>query len=348
MRAAVYGGPERIEVKEVPTPAPGQDEVLLKVEACAICGTDVRIYWHGQKNVQPGAITGHEIAGTVAEIGEGVQGYEVGQPAVLVTPVGCGRCKFCRAGIHNLCLDFRAIGYDFPGGFAEYVLLNAEAVRQGNIIPMSPDVPFDEASLVEPLSCCVNGQEYLDIGIGDRVAVFGAGPIGSMHVELAASKGATQVILIEPDPARMAMAKERVSADRYVLASEEDPVQAVLDATDGEGVDVAISACSAHQAQVQAMQVAAKRARVSFFAGLPKDKPTITFDSNALHYREIAVYGAFASHATQYVQALALIAGRKVDGRKFMTRTLSLEQIPQAIREYKQGKDLKMVVRPWT
>ena len=266
---------------------------------------------------------------------------------MVVTPVGCGRCKFCRAGVHNLCVDFKAIGYDFPGGFAQYVLLNEAAVRQGNIIPMSEGVPFDEASLVEPLSCCVNGQEYLHIGIGDSVAVFGAGPIGSMHVELARSKGATKVILIEPDPTRINMAKERVTADRYVLASKEEPVEAVLKETGGQGVDVAICCCSAHQAQEQAMQVAAKQARVSFFAGLPKDKPTITFDSNTLHYKEISVYGAFASHATQYVGALALIASRKVDARKFITRTLALEEIPEAIRNSKQGKDLKMVVHPW-
>jgi len=347
MKAAVYMGPENIVIKEVETPRPGQGEVLLRVEACAVCGTDMRIYWHGQKNVRPGAITGHEIAATVEAMGDGVAGYRTGQRVVVVTPVGCGRCKFCRNGAHNLCVDFKAIGYDFPGGFAQYTLINETAVRQGNLLPMPDGLPFDEASLVEPLSCCVNGQSYLHIGIGDTVAIFGAGPIGSMHVELARSQGATRVILIDPSPVRLEMARQRVTAERYVPGLEEDPVQAVLDETNGAGADVVIVCCSANQAQEQAIAVAAKQARVSFFAGLPKDRPTITFDSNTLNYREIAVFGAFASHASQYMKALALIAARKVDARKFITRRLPLEDMVGAIQNYGDGKDLKMVVEPW-
>ncbi|GAF74604.1 unnamed protein product, partial [marine sediment metagenome] len=133
----------------------------VKVYACAICGTDVRIYRHGQKNVVPPHIIGHEIAGTVEALGPGVTGVEIGSHVVVVTSVGCGECKFCRRGWHNLCVKGVAIGYYYQGGFAQYITVPEPAVMQGNIIPFSPELSFPEASIVEPLSCCINGQEYL-------------------------------------------------------------------------------------------------------------------------------------------------------------------------------------------
>ena len=346
MKAAVYLGPGRMEVREVDTPRSEPGDLLLKVEACAICGTDVRIFTHGQKNVQPPAIVGHEIAATIAELGGDVSGYQVGDHVVLVTPVGCGRCRFCGKGIHNLCTDFKAFGYDFPGGFAQYIRIHAAPVRQGNALQISPEMPFDEAALVEPLSCCVNGQSYLDIGVGDSVVVFGAGPIGMMHLELARNSGATRLFLVEPDEKRMAMAKERVEVERYISAGVEDPVEVVMEETGGFGADVAIVACSAQQAQAQALALAAKQGRVSFFAGLPKDKPTVEFDSNTLHYREISVFGAFASHATDYVRAMALIASRKIDARKLITKRIPLDDIVSGYETSRAGHGLKVVVEP--
>jgi len=346
MKAAVYLGPERIEIRDVPKPECGPNELLIKVEACAICGTDVRIFYKGQKNVVPPTVTGHEIAGVIERIGADVQGYEEGQKAVVVTPVGCGRCKFCRASRHNLCVDFKAIGYDFPGGFAEYVLINEQAVRQGNVIVAPDSLPFDEGSLVEPLSCCINGAEYLNITLGDTVVIIGAGPIGCMHAELAKSYGATTVIMIDTVEERVGLARKATTADAFVNAANTDPVEAVMAQTGGVGSDVVIAACSAPVAQQQALRMAAKQGRISFFAGLPKDRPTIEFDSNLLHYRELSVFGAFASHATDYVRAMALIAGRKIDARKLITKRIPLDEIAEGFATSRSGHGLKIVVIP--
>jgi len=346
MKAAVYLGPEKVEIRDVPKPACGPEEILVKVGACAICGTDVRIYYSGQKNVKPPAVTGHEIAGTIEQVGRSVTGYRPGQKAVIVTPVGCGRCKFCRAAQHNLCVDFRAIGYDFPGGFAEYVTINEEAVRQGNVIVAPDSLPFDEGSLVEPLSCCINGQEYLNISLGDTVVIIGAGPIGCMHAELAKTYGATRVIMADTVDERVELARSATSADVVFNGLKEDSVKKVMDETGGLGADVVIAACSAPIAQQQALQMAAKRGRVSFFAGLPKDKPTIAFDSNLLHYREISVFGAFASHATDYMRALALVASRKIDARKLITKRIPLDEIVSGFETSRAGHGLKIVVQP--
>ena len=346
MKAAVYLGPESVEIREVPTPECGPSEILMKVGACAICGTDVRIYYNGQKNVVPPAITGHEIAGTIVKAGSNLRGYPEGRKAIVVTPVGCGTCKFCRSAMHNLCVDFKAIGYDYPGGFAEYVLINEAAVRQGNVILAPDSLDFDEGSLVEPLSCCINGQEYLKISLGDTAVVIGAGPIGCMHAELAKSYGAAKVIMFDTVDDRVELARKTTSADVFLNSAKVDAVKAVMDETDGVGADVVIAACSAGPAQQQAMKMAAKRARVSFFAGLPKDRPTIEFDSNLLHYREISVFGAFASHATDYARALALVASRKIDARKFISRRIPLDQIVSGYQYSRSGQGLKVVVQP--
>jgi len=346
MKAAVYLGPEKVEIRDVPKPKCGAGEIVIKVNACAICGTDVRIYYNGQKNVVPPAITGHEICGVIEQVGKNVSGYNEGQRAIVVTPVGCGTCKFCRASLHNLCVDFKAIGYDFPGGFAEYVPINEAAVRQANVIVAPDSLDFDEGSLVEPLSCCINGQEYLSISLGDTVVVFGAGPIGCMHAELAKSYGATRVIMIDTLDERVDLARKVTSADVFINALKEDPVKAVMENTGGLGADVVITACSAGIAQQQALMMTAKRGRISFFAGLPKDKPSIQFDSNLLHYREISVFGAFASHSTDYVRALALVASRKIDARKFITKKIPLEDIVSGYQASRSGQGLKVVVNP--
>jgi L-iditol 2-dehydrogenase len=344
MKAAVYLGPGEIEVKDVHQPVCGNDEILIRVRACAVCGTDVRIYYFGQKNVVPPHIMGHEIAGTISKIGKHVLGYKVHDRVTVVTSVGCGSCKFCRGGYHNLCVDTKALGYYYQGGFAEYIAIPKEAVSQGNVLKFPEHLSFEEASLIEPLSCCINGQDYLNIQSGETVVVFGAGPIGCMHVELAKARGAERIILVDVSPARLRLAKP-FSTTHMIDASVFDPVERVTELTDNTGADVVIVACSANKAQEQALLMAAKKARVSFFAGLPKDNPFIKCDSNVIHYKEVSVFGAFASYKEQYERATDLIATGRIDAKKFITATFSLDEIVKAIETTRGGNGLKAVVK---
>jgi len=345
MKAAVFQGPERMEVKEVDTPQYKEGEVLLKVEACAVCGTDARIYYHGQKNVVPPHIIGHEIGGTICETGKGVNGYKIGEKVTVVTSVGCGKCRFCRKGWFNLCKTPGYIGYYYPGGFAEYVIVPEGAVKGNNILPAPESLDFDEISLVEPLSCCINGQDYLNIQEGDCVVVFGAGPIGCMHAELAKAQGAGKLILIDISEERLALA-QRFRVDEFINAGEVDAVKKVLELTGGEGADVIVTACSSNKAQEDALQIAGVKARISFFAGLPKDNPVIKLDSNIIHYKEISVYGAFASYRRQYEKALELISQGKIEAKKFITHRFSLDEIVKGIETARSGKALKVVIEP--
>lgn len=345
MKAAVYLGPKQMEVRQLPDPECGPDEVVLKIEVCAVCGTDARIYNYGQANVVPPQVIGHEISGSIAEVGSNLEGYEVGQRVTAATPVGCGKCRLCKKQRYNLCVDFRALGYHFPGAFAQYMKVPAEAVKQGNIIPLPDNVTFEQAALVEPLSCVVNGQEFLQIQAGDTVVIFGAGPIGCMHAELARARGAGKVIIVEVSADRLSVA-ERVHADLYLNPQEEDPVARVMKETDDFGAEVAICACSAPIVNKQALALASRRGRISYFAGLPKTSPTIEFDCNRLHYNEISLFGAFASNNRQYREALELVATGKFDADKFITSRFPLEGLEEALINSQKATGLKMISLP--
>ncbi len=343
MKAAIFYGPGNIKVEEVKRPKPSPGEVLIQVKACAICGTDVRIYSYGQANVKPPHIIGHEIAGVICEVGEGVKGYKEGEKVILVTCVGCGVCDFCLEGRVNLCRDLKAIGYYYSGGFAEYMIVPSQAVLKGNILPIPDNLPFEEATLAEPLSCCINGQEYLHIDKGDTVVIIGSGPIGCMHTELAKVSGATKVILVDISSQRLELA-QRVDADVYVNSKKENLIERVFEETEGKGADVVITACPSPEAQQQSLEITKPRGRISFFGGLPHDRSKISFDSNIIHYKEISVYGAFASHHLQYKKALKLLSSGQIQGKKFITHRFSLDEIEEGIRKVKSGEALKAVI----
>ncbi|MDH5363214.1 MAG: alcohol dehydrogenase catalytic domain-containing protein, partial [Aigarchaeota archaeon] len=195
MKAAIFAGKEKFEVRELDRPHCGEGEVLVKVRACAICGSDLRIF-HGSKSIDV-PITGHEISGTVEEVGKRVEGVSVGDRVVIETVVGCGECDACRRGEENRCLNkYRAIGYQYNGAFAQFILIPKEAVKQGNVIEVSDSISFDEAAIVEPLSCVLNGWEpFKKRSEGFTTVVMGAGPIGMLHSEYAKSLG-SRVILV--------------------------------------------------------------------------------------------------------------------------------------------------------
>ncbi|MCX6090837.1 MAG: zinc-dependent dehydrogenase [Candidatus Atribacteria bacterium] len=343
MKAAFFLGPGQMEVREIEKPVAGEGEVVLQVAACAICGTDVRIFQYGHPKVKPPHTTGHEIAGEIVEVGKGVEGYRVGERVTVVTTISCGHCHYCRRGLQNLCPEQEYIGYHFPGGFAEYLKIPKAGVQKGNLLVLPEDMDLLEASLIEPLSCAINGQSYLHIGLGETVLVIGSGPIGCMHVELAKNHGAGKIVIADISSDRLELAR-RVGADYYINSQKQDLKKEVMAVTDGLGADVIIVAASAGSAQEQALDMVAPQGRISFFGGLPKDKPTITFNSNTVHYKEVGVFGVFASHASQYEEAAQLIYSGRIPAKSLITHVIPLEKIVEGISMVKEGKALKAVV----
>jgi len=344
MRAAVYYGPRDVRLEVVPKPSAGPGELVLRVLRCAVCGTDKRIFTHGQKNVVPPAITGHEIVGVVDEIGLEVDGgIAAGQKVVVATVVGCGRCIYCKRKQYNLCESFTALGYDYPGGFAEYVRIPAAAVAQGNIIPIPPSMSVERATLVEPLSCCLNGQEYLNAQPGDRALVLGAGPIGMMHAAVLRARGCDPVIVTDVSEERLAYVRE-FGLGRTVNTAGGHAVEKILDAAGGEKFDVALTANSVKSTQADALKLVRKKARVCFFAGIPKDDPVVPIDTNFIHYNEISVFGCFASNLKHYHEAVAMLGRDELPWDRLLTHRFRLDEMTKAFALMEAGQGIKMLI----
>ncbi|MCM8764157.1 MAG: zinc-dependent dehydrogenase [Candidatus Omnitrophica bacterium] len=346
MKAAIFHGPEKIEVTEWKKPVCLDEEILIKVEYCAICGTDVRTFFHGHKKVIPPAIIGHEITGEVVEVGKNIKGLlKKGDRITPVTSIGCGHCRLCSKGLYNLCPDTKALGYFYPGGFAEYMIIPDMAVKQKAWVVLPDNISLLEGSLIEPLSCVINAQNYLAIRPGDSVVIYGGGPIGFMHAILARASGAEKIIMVDPAYERLEKFASLFSDLILINPLAENTVEKIKSITDGFGADVIITACPAKQAQVESFRIAAPRSRISFFGGLPKDDSVISIDSNLIHYYEISVFGAFASNRVDYQKAVDLISSRKIDPSRFITEVISLKDIERGIRMVKDGSVLKVVVR---
>jgi L-iditol 2-dehydrogenase len=344
MKAAIYYGPRDIRIESVPMPTAGPGEVVLRVRRCSVCGTDKRIFTHGQKNVVPPTTTGHEIVGVVSEVGPGVdQSIATGQTVVVATVVGCGHCIYCQRRQFNLCDSFTALGYDYAGGFAEYVKIPKAAVAQGNIIQVPAGMKLERAALVEPLSCVLNGQEYLNAQPGDRALVFGAGPIGLMHAAALKARGAKPVIVTDISDERLSYVEE-FGLGKSVNTAGANSIEKILEAAGGEKFDVILTANSVKSTQADALKLARKKARVCFFAGIPKDDPVLPIDTNNIHYNEISVYGCFASNLQHYHQALEMIQRDDIPWDRFVSHQFKLDDMVKAFAVMEAGQGIKTVI----
>lgn len=347
MLAAVYYGPEDIRVEERSVPEIGEDEALLKVLSTGLCGTDLRI-WHGAHRKYPTGtirVPGHEVVGDLVNVGEQVKGLEVGQRVFVAPNMGCGHCRQCVSGNNNLCVDYEAPGITFDGSFAEFMRIPAAAILQGNLIPISKRIDPVMAALIEPFACVLRGQDALHIQPGETVLVVGAGPIGIMHMMLAHLRGAGKVIVSELIPERLTKAKE-LGADLVVNPSEEDLTTVLSEETVGYGVDVVIVATPAHKAQEQALELAGIGGRINFFGGLPKDRPTISFDSNLVHYKELVVTGTTACSTDDCRRAAAIVNTGRIDLSVLVGSRFSLSQAEEAFKAAEEGKALKIIMEP--
>jgi L-iditol 2-dehydrogenase len=331
-----------LRVEEAPTPAPSPGEALLKVETAAICGTDVRILTGGATNVDADhpLILGHEFAGVIPAVGEGVTACAPGDRVAVAPNMGCGHCDLCVSGNGQLCPDYRALGVNVDGGFAEYVLIPAEAVRGGNITPLG-ETSFVEGALNEPFSCVLNGFERCAVRPGDFVLIVGAGAIGLMHAKLAKLAGASRVVLSDLSEERQATARAVDSAFVTVGALDAAQVSAL---TDGHLFDAIITACPAPAAQRASFSQAAVNGRVCFFGGLPKGREEVPLDTNIIHYKQLLVSGTTRASLAQYRKTLRFIREKALSMENLVTRRAPLTQIGELFDLAREAKGLKNLV----
>ncbi len=353
MRAWALFGPGDIRPVRKPVPRPGEAEVLVKVEAVAICGTDLEILRHGLPALVDGKppfdgrhVIGHEYAGTVAAVGPAVDEFRVGDRVVVEVHAGCGRCERCRHGMYTSCLNYssrakghRANGFTTDGAFAEY------AVNHVNTLFRLPDhIPFDEATLIVTAGTALYGLDVLGgLIAGDTLLVMGPGPIGLMAVACGKALGA-RVILTGTRESRLGVGRQ-LGADEIVNAREQDPVEATRAMTGGAGADLVMECSGAPSALNQALYATKRGGRICLAAF---SREPVAFDAAHMVRNNIYLYGIRGEGQGAVRRGLALMAQGRISGRPFITHRFTLDELPEALRtaEQRLGDAIKVVVVP--
>lgn len=349
MRAAVLYGENDIRVEERDVPTLRPDEALIKVEACGICGTDIKIIGHGMPNQPPYGdfIIGHEYAGTVVALGETVDEFQIGDRIAVEIHKGCMRCKNCIMGDYTACLNYgnvakghRANGFTTNGGFAEY------AANHVNTLSKIPDnISFDESTIITTAGCSIYGIDMAGGYIaGDTVVIVGPGPIGLMCVQSAKALGAGKIILTGTRQERLDLGK-KFGADYIINSREENAVEKVLELTDGIGADLVLEAAGSGDSLQQALEMTRKGGDISILAFY---KSPITADISIAVRSRINMYTVRGEGNLNVHRALSLMAQGKMTGGEMITHTFPLEKINEAMDTYVNRIDgaMKVVVHP--
>jgi L-iditol 2-dehydrogenase len=335
-----------ISVRAVPEPEPKEGELLLQIEACTVCGTDLRTYRHGDPKITPPRVLGHEFCARVIESRAPDADVEIGDRVVMYIVLVDGADRYTERGRENLSGKRTTMSYHHDGAYAPRMVVPALGVRNGCLFPVTSSIPPEQMALAEPLGCCMNAHSRLGIGLKDTVAVIGAGPIGIMHACLARLQGAQKVFVVDTNPARLELAA-RFDIDGAFLATPEGAHRAALRAaTDGHGPDVVIVAVSSAAAQNDALDVAAKGGRVCFFAGLPKTAPDASLNVNHIHYKELVLSGSYSEKKSDFQAAFALLHSGRFPADRLVTHRLPLERLADAFPLMESGEALKVCIVP--
>jgi len=353
MKAAQFIGKPLFEISEIDTPDCPDDGLLVRVHAGAICGTDLKIMKCQDVKIEKGKVTSmdipritcHELSGVIEQVGNKADGFKCGDKVVVAPTVPCLNCAMCEKGYHEMCMNVQVIGYHRDGGFAELLKVDHDVLASGCVVKVPDNVPLDAAALTEPLSCAVNCLELSPVSEGDSVLVMGAGPLGLMIADLARHLGAEKIFLA--DVVSEQLQKAKVSdIDAVIDLSNQDIEEEIDKLTDGLGADLVVTACPAPTAQQVAMKIVAKKGKVNFFGGLPRDSAIVELDTNLIHYKEITVVGTHGSAPRHVVQAVELQAEGKMNLGKYIEKTFPLDAINDALK-VAQGKGrLKIIIKP--
>ncbi len=345
MIAARYTQGDTVRFEDVPVPAVGDGELLLRVDATGICGTDVKIVRHGHRKLVDGqTITlGHEFVGTIDRVGGGVSGFTEGQRVGVAPNMGRPGSEMVRRGMANMDPEFTAFGITQDGSHAEYLRVTSLALEQGNVFLVPDGVEAVDAALAEPLSCAVSSVRNAQVRSGDMVVVYGAGPMGLLNVVCATASGAERVVAFDRDDARLACAR-RLGATDAVNNREIDAVAWMHDQTRGRGVDVVVLAVPVPDLQQEALEALAPFGRLCNFAGWARDAAAVSLDTNPIHYKNLTVTGMTGGCNADYAKALDLIAEGKAPVRQLVSHTVPMRRMEDGYRVALGGSGMKVVL----
>jgi L-iditol 2-dehydrogenase len=338
MKAAILNQPGKLEIREVRTPDCLSGGVLVKVKACGICSSDAKMVTSGHRALNYPRILGHEIAGIISESRN--RQFKPGDRVQVAPGLRCGECLACRRGLDNQCEHREIFGFSYDGGFAQYISIPLSGPIIGALTLLPKNVSFEDASLGEPLACCINAQEKAGVRSHDTVLIIGAGPLGLLHAVVAKSRKAETVIISEPSEHRRTTA-QNIWADYVINPLEENLYPSVLEITDGKGADVVIFACSRVALDETVINLLAPCGRVSIFSGTLPSISQLRLDSNTIHYKELAISGAYGCTARQNKEAIKLMASNMWASYKFAIHSVTLETLEQGIEDTKTNRVLK-------
>ena len=341
IKVLIFEKPYKLIFKEIQMPKIENNEICLRIKAAAICGTDLRIYkGEKTKGIRKPSIIGHEFSGEVVEVGDKIIDFKIGNRVGVAPVISCGKCYCCLNDLENICMNRKAIGYEFDGAFAEYIKIPAVAIESGNVFKLSDKVNFKEAALLEPLSCCINGQDKCNIKINSDVLIIGTGPIGLMHLQLAKIAGA-RVFISEPNSKRRKIS-ELLGVDISIDPQKEDLYKVVMANTNNQGVDVVIMAIGISRMLNELLTLIKKGGILNLFAGFQKESFS-NIDPNLVHYNEINIIGSSAMKLRNYITAIKLLEENKINFKSLITDVYSLSDYKKAFSKALKNESLKIL-----
>jgi L-iditol 2-dehydrogenase len=340
MRVAKYYNNNDIRLEELPTPEIGSKELLVKVIASGICGSDV-MEWYRIKKAP--LVLGHEISGDIVEVGEDVPDFEEGHRVFVSHHVPCEECRYCIEGHESCCSTLRTTNFD-PGGFSEFIRVPEINVRKGTYI-LPDEMSYEDGVFIEPLACVVRGQRFANVGDGDSVLVLGSGIVGLLHIKLANAVGARRIIATDISDVRLEMGKS-MGADATIDAKEDVPSK-VRELNDGRLADVVIVCTGAVPAIQQSLRSVDSGGTILFFA--PTDPGTeIPIPFNELWREEITMVSSYAGCPDDITSAIDLIRSGSVQVRDMITHRLSLAETQLGFQLVAKAEDsIKVIIEPW-
>ncbi len=343
MTAAVLYGKEDLKIEKVPIPRVEKGEVLVKVQVALTCGTDLKVYQRGYhaRMIVPPALFGHELAGVIEEVGEGVHSFKKGQRVVALNSAPCQMCFYCSKHQENLCEDLLFNN----GAYAEYIRVPRRIV-DANMLVIPGNVSYEDAAMTEPLACVLRGLHETGVEIGDTVAIIGGGPIGLMFVQVARAIGCNVIAVVKRD--EQVVAAKHMGAHEIVQTTK---VPNVLEAVRAltprkRGCDVVIEAVGRPEAWEWAVEMVRKGGTVNFFGGCASGSK-VQLDTNRLHYSEITLKATFHHTPETVRRAFDLIAAKKIRPTDYITGEAPLSSLQKVLRHMlNRGGDIKTAIIP--
>ncbi len=312
--------------------------VRIKVDSCAICGSDIRIFNKGNERIQYPAVIGHEVSGTIVE--SNFYEYEIGERISLGADIPCGSCDKCKNNQPNLCKKNLAIGYQLKGGFTEFMELDQRVFDLGPVVRLSAKLSTEVACLGEPLACAINGVEKMHMKQKTKTAIFGAGPIGIMIGYLCKKiYQCDDLLFIEPNDQRRQSLKSLDIADKIIDIGE-------INEKYFAKYDYVFTACSVLETHSIGIKMLDNGGSINFFGGLAKPAPGIEIITNELHYKELTLTGSHGSTPTQHKKALSVIEEDQDFFKSLITHRFTLENIEQAFEKASSGSGIKVLIKP--